>query len=203
MSRDQEIAVSHEPENPVKDARDPAYNEDGSITAQVLFKGSEKWLPFTTAEWHTEDYGRQLFADLAAEKYGTVKPFTATLQSLDVARQQKYHEIDRWRAAEETRGGILQHDGRPWDYDKQTRERLHLALVNAQNLPQGFTWRDANNKEAEVTAENLQALAHAVDRIMFSVSTRVHQRQLQMKEEVAALSSLPEIRSYQTGWTKT
>ncbi|ECT1024006.1 hypothetical protein DPO11_29530, partial [Salmonella enterica] len=73
----------------VINAKDPVYNESGTISAQVLFSDAfeadgktPKYLPFTASENDSTDYGRQLFADLKSGKYGPVTPFTITPEML-------------------------------------------------------------------------------------------------------------------------
>ncbi|ECO0902254.1 hypothetical protein AA449_27400, partial [Salmonella enterica subsp. enterica serovar Newport] len=67
-------------------ARNGRYNESGTISAEVLFSDSDRYLHFTAAEHDQMDYGRQLFADLKAGKYGEVKPFTVTPEMLAAAK---------------------------------------------------------------------------------------------------------------------
>ncbi|EIZ6014786.1 hypothetical protein MPB54_005018, partial [Salmonella enterica] len=68
------------------DVKEAAYNENGTISAKVLFgdadSKSPKYIPFTASETDSTAYGRQLFTDLKAGKYGPVTPFTVTPEML-------------------------------------------------------------------------------------------------------------------------
>ncbi|EDS7590228.1 hypothetical protein AAQ05_005749, partial [Salmonella enterica subsp. diarizonae] len=79
-------------------------NEDGSVTCTVLFSDifepdgkTPLWLPFTAAAHDPVDYGRQLYADLKAGKYGPVTPFTVTPEMVTAAKAAKHDEISAWR----------------------------------------------------------------------------------------------------------
>lgn len=49
----------------------------------------------------TPDYGKQLYADLVAGKYGQVTPFTVTPEMIQAARDAKHAEINAWRDSQE------------------------------------------------------------------------------------------------------
>lgn len=67
-------------------------------------------------------------------------------------------------------------------------------------LPPGFFWTDADNHDVELTTEQLVQLAGAMTQVMVAEGFRIHERQRQMKEEVAALQRLEDIRTYPVGW---
>ncbi|ECU9164249.1 TPA: hypothetical protein G5T75_005245, partial [Salmonella enterica] len=84
----------------VIDAKNAVYNENGSVNVDVLFDDvfesdgkTPMWLPFTAAEHDPMDYGRQLFADLVAGKYGPVTPFSVTPEMIQAAKGVKHAEI--------------------------------------------------------------------------------------------------------------
>ncbi|HIB1491879.1 TPA: DUF4376 domain-containing protein, partial [Salmonella enterica subsp. enterica serovar Muenchen] len=91
----------------ITDARNGRYNENGTISVEVCFDnnktedGVDLYLPYTAAVHDPADYGRQLYADLVAGKYGTVTPFTVTPEMLTAARQKKHTEINAWRDEQE------------------------------------------------------------------------------------------------------
>ncbi|EJK3207483.1 hypothetical protein NK874_004700, partial [Salmonella enterica] len=78
----------------IKSVRNARYNEDNTISADVQFSDDEVILPYTASAGDTTDYGRQLYADLVAGKYGTVTPFTVTPEMLTAAKQKKHAEIN-------------------------------------------------------------------------------------------------------------
>ncbi|EOG4767532.1 hypothetical protein LGZ62_005326, partial [Salmonella enterica subsp. enterica serovar Newport] len=96
----------------ITDARNGRYNENGTISVEVCFDNNKTedgvalYLPYTAAVHDPADYGRQLYADLVAGKYGTVTPFTVTPEMLTAARQKKHTEINAWRDEQEN-GSII------------------------------------------------------------------------------------------------
>ncbi|ENU7738194.1 DUF4376 domain-containing protein, partial [Salmonella enterica] len=137
----------------VTNARNGRYNESGTITAEVQFDGetnsdgSPRWLPFTAAEHDPMEYGRQLYADLKAEKYGPVTPFTVTPEMLTAAKQEKHAEINAWRDAQESGSITFSLNGHKWDCGKASQTRLTpvVAVAKSGALPPGFFWTDADN----------------------------------------------------------
>ncbi|EBP4585629.1 DUF4376 domain-containing protein [Salmonella enterica] len=189
----------------VKDARNGRYNENGTISAEVLFSDAfeadgktPKYLPFTASENDTADYGRQLFADLKAGKYGTVTPFTVTPEMLAAAKEAKHAEINDWRNAQENANYVFSYNNRNWDYGKSTQERLSLSvqIAKANKLPEGFIWTDADNNDVPMTAGELINLSDATDLAMFAMGLKIHLRQRRMKEEVDKLTDYKSIRNY-------
>ncbi len=193
----------------IKDVRNARYNENGTITAEVLFSDAfepdgktPKYLPFTASETDSMDYGRQLFADLKAGKYGAVTPFTVTPEMLATAKDKKHAEINDWRNAQENANYVFQFNGRNWDYGKATQERLSLSvqMAKANKLPAGFIWTDADNNDVSVTASELLNLSDAIDQVMFAMGLKIHLRQRRMKEEVDKLTDYEDVRNYVVGW---
>ncbi|ECL7695611.1 DUF4376 domain-containing protein [Salmonella enterica] len=192
----------------VTDARNGRYNENGTISAEVCFDNNKTadgvalYLPYTAAVHDPADYGRQLYADLVAGKYGTVTPFTVTPEMLTAARQKKREEINAWRDEQENGSYLFQYDGHRWDYGKATQDRMSISLAMAKKglLPEGFAWTDGDNNIVPVTNESLIALAEAIEQAMFEKGVQINQRQLQMKSEVEALIGLPAIRAYRPDW---
>ncbi|EDU7784908.1 DUF4376 domain-containing protein [Salmonella enterica subsp. enterica serovar Oranienburg] len=193
----------------VKDARNGRYNENGTISAEVLFSDAlesdgktPKYLPFTASENDTTDYGRQLFADLKAGKYGTVTPFTVTPEMLTAAKDKQHAEINAWRDAQENGNYPFTLNGHRWDCSKASQSRLApvVAVARTGTLPSGFFWTDADNEDIPMSAEELISLEAAMQQNMVLQGFKIHERQRKMKEEVEALTTLDAVRSYQVGW---
>lgn len=194
------------------DARNATYNENGTIDADVLFDDvfesdgkTPMWLPFTAAEHDPMDYGRQLFADLVAGKYGTVTPFTTTPDMLTATKAAKHAEINDWRDTQENANYIFTFNNHQWDYGKSTQERLSLSVQMAKSnkLPTGFIWTDADNIDVPMAAGELLNLSDAIDQAMFVKGLEIHMRQRQMKDEVDKLNDLQAVRQYAVGWPDT
>ncbi|END3473492.1 DUF4376 domain-containing protein [Salmonella enterica] len=194
------------------DARNATYNENGTIDADVLFDDvfesdgkTPMWLPFTAAEHDPMDYGRQLFADLVAGKYGTVTPFTTTPDMLTAAKAAKHAEINAWRDAQENGSIIFTLNGHQWDCGKASQTRLApvVAVAKSGTLPPGLFWTDADNINVPMTADELTALEAAMQQNMVIQGFRIHERQRQMKDEVDKLTDLQAVRQYAVSWPDT
>lgn len=194
------------------DARNATYNESGTIDADVLFDDvfesdgkTPMWLPFTAAEHDPMDYGRQLFADLVAGKYGPVAPFTITPDILTAAKAAKHDEINAWRDAQENGSVIFTLNGHNWDCGKSSQTRLApvVAVAKSGTLPPGFFWTDADNINVPMTADELTALEAAMQQNMVIQGFRIHERQRQMKDEVDKLTDLQAVRQYAVSWPDT
>lgn len=195
-------------ENIITAVRNPYYNDNGTITAEVQFEGetnsdgTPRYMPFTAAEHDPQDYGRQLFSDLKSGKYGEVKPFTVTPEMLTAAKQAKHAEINAWRDAQENGSIIFTLNGHRWDCDKSSQERLGAALAaaRANMLPADFFWTDADNIDVPVKAADLESMSTAMVATMFSQGFKIHERQRQMKEEVDKLTTIDDVRAYIPDW---
>ncbi|WGE29408.1 DUF4376 domain-containing protein [Edwardsiella tarda] len=187
---------------------DAHYNEDGSINAMVVFgdavdsEGKPTLTPFTAMKNDPVDYGRTLYADLVAGKYGEVTPFTVTPEMLANARRDKHAEINRWRDTQENGNYPFELDGHRWDCGKITQARLSpvVAVAHAGLLPASFFWTDADNNDVPMTADKLIALEAAMQQQMVAEGFKIHERQRQMKEAVDAMTDYAAIQRYTPGW---
>lgn len=194
--------------NIITAVRNPYYNESGTINAEVQFEGetnsdgTPRYLPFTAAEHDPMDYGRQLFADLKAGKYGPVTPFTVTPEMLTAAKQVKHAEINAWRDAQENGNIPFTLNGHRWDCGKASQTRLApvVAVAKSGALPPGFFWTDADNIDVPMTADELTALEAAMQQNMVLQGFKIHERQRQMKEEVDKLTTIDDVRAYIPDW---
>ncbi|EAQ9952158.1 DUF4376 domain-containing protein, partial [Salmonella enterica] len=171
----------------VTDARNGRYNEDGSISADVQFSDNAAlYLPYTAAAHDPMDYGRQLYADLVAGKYGPVTPFTVTPEMLAEAKAQKHAEINAWRDAQENGRVSCEYNGNRYDADKESKYRLD-NVIEAGGLPDGVKWTDADNRDVALSPDDLKALQKIMVMTMAVQGGKIHERQRQMKAEVDAL----------------
>ncbi|EAR6894761.1 DUF4376 domain-containing protein [Salmonella enterica subsp. diarizonae] len=195
-------------ENFITAVRNPYYNDNGTITADVQFEGetnsdgTPRYLPFTAAEHDPQDYGRELFSDLKSGKYGEVKPFTVTPEMLTAAKQAKHAEINAWRDAQENGSIIFTLNGHRWDCGKASQTRLApvVAVAKSGALPPGFFWTDADNIDVPMTTDELAALEAAMQQNMVMQGFKIHERQRQMKEEVDKLTTIDDVRAYIPDW---
>ncbi|ECD6767820.1 DUF4376 domain-containing protein [Salmonella enterica subsp. enterica serovar Newport] len=186
----------------------PFYNESGTITAEVQFEGeanrdgSPRYLPFTAAEHDPMEYGRQLYADLKAEKYGPVTPFTVTPEMILAAKQEKHAEINAWRDAQENGSITFSLNGHKWDCGKASQSRLApvVAVARIGTLPPAFFWTDADNVDVPMSADELVSLEATMQQNMVIQGFRIHERQRAMKEQVDNLTDYKTIQGYVVGW---
>ncbi|EDC7632974.1 DUF4376 domain-containing protein [Salmonella enterica subsp. enterica serovar Litchfield] len=184
----------------VTDARNGRYNEDGTISADVQFSDNAAlYLPYTVAAHDPMDYGRQLYADLIAGKYGPVTPFMVTPEMLAEAKAQKHAEINAWRDAQENGRVSCEYNGNRYDADKESKYRLD-NVIEAGGLPDGVKWTDADNRDVDLSLDDLKALQKIMVMTMAVQGGKIHERQRQMKEEVDALTDYNAIQNYITGW---
>ncbi|HFD9218985.1 TPA: DUF4376 domain-containing protein [Salmonella enterica] len=192
----------------ITDARNGRYDESGTITADVRFDdeiapdGTPLYLPYTAAAHDTAPYGVQLYNDLMSGKYGPVTPFTVTPEMLTAAKAAKRAEINHWRDEQEDGSYLFEYDGHKWDYGKSTQDRMSISLVMAKRgaLPADFAWTDGDNNIVPMDNAGLIALAAAIEQAMFEKGMQINQRQLQMKAEVEALTTLETVKAYVPGW---
>ncbi|EAW9115540.1 DUF4376 domain-containing protein [Salmonella enterica] len=187
----------------ITDVRNGRYNEDGTILADVQFSDNAAlYLPYTAAAHDPMDYGRQLYADLVAGKYGLVTPFTVTPEMLAEAKALKHAEINAWRNAQENGRISCEYNGNRYDADKESKYRLD-NVIEAGGLPDGVKWTDADNRDVDLSLDDLKALQKIMVMTMAVQGGKIHERQRQMKEEVDALTDYKAIQNYITGWGVT
>lgn len=194
----------------ITDVKNARYNANDTITAQVRFDdgvnadGTPLYLPYTAAEHDPADYGKQLYADLVAGKYGTVTPFTLTVtpEMIQAAKDAKHAEINAWRDGQEDGNILFTLNGHRWDCGKASQARLApvVAVAKAGMLPAGFFWTDADNIDVPVTTDDLTALEAAMEQNMVLQGFKIHERQRQMKEAVDKLTDYKAIQDYAVGW---
>ncbi|EEO7837287.1 DUF4376 domain-containing protein [Salmonella enterica] len=184
------------------DVRNARYDENGSILVEVKLAGRDWWTNYMVTANETSAEEQRFYSDLVAGKYGSVTPFTVTPEMIRAAKDGKRGEINAWRDEQEDGNYLFQYNGHRWDYGKATQDRMSISLAMAKKglLPEGFAWTDGDNNIVPVTNDSLIALAGAIEQAMFEKGVQINQRQLQMKAEVEALTTLPAIRTYQPGW---
>ncbi|EGZ5754526.1 DUF4376 domain-containing protein [Salmonella enterica] len=197
----------------ITDVKNARYNADNSVTADVRFDdgvnadGTPLYFPYTAAAHDPTDYGKQLYADLVAGKYGQVTPFTLTVtpEMIQAARKAKHAEINAWRDSQEDGNIIFTLNNHRWDCGKASQARLApvVAVAKSGTLPPGFFWTDADNNDVPVTTDELTALEAAMQQNMVLQGFKIHERQRQMKEEVDRLTDYAAIRAYRPGWPET
>lgn len=186
----------------IKEIKNARYLEGGEIDCDVLFEGMDEAIPYTATATDTAETGQQIWQELQSGKWGEIAPFTVTPDMLATVREVKEREINAWRDKQESGSVIFEFSGHMWDGGKASQSRLSpvIAAAQAGALPPGFFWTDADNHDVKLTTEELVQLAGAMTQAMVVEGFRIHERQRQMKEEVAALQTLEDIRAYPVGW---
>ncbi|WP_353681691.1 DUF4376 domain-containing protein [Escherichia coli] len=170
------------------------------INGMVKFLENNEALPFTATPEDTELHGREVFEACIRGEAGRIGDYTPEL-TVDMARVMKNSEINAWRNEMENMEYVFEHNGRKWDYGKQTLERLEPSLSSAKagRLPETFFWTDAENNDVPMDAETLIALSAAAELAMFTKGLEIHVRQRAMKKEVEALEDADAILAYKVG----
>lgn len=104
----------------------------------------------------------------------------------------KHVDINTWRDQQEQ--DPVEHGGHRWDADPTSRARIESVLL-AGAMPLDY-WTDADNVDRPMTLEQLRALYAAI----VQQGGRIHDRQRQMKTEVAALTTIEAVQAYPVGW---
>lgn len=114
----------------------------------------------------------------------------------------KTAEINAWRDEQEQGNVIFETEGYQWDASLASLARIEpaMTLVTTGVLPSGFFWTDANNEDIPATAELLTAIYEGMQQALAVQGFKVHERQRQMKQEVAELTTTAEIEAYKVGW---
>ena len=182
----------------ITDVKNAAYNEDGSINCDVKPDGVDGYLPYTASQADPTEFGRLLWKQLTNGTWGVPVPFKATEAMIAAAREQKCGEINAWRDAQENAGYTFSFRERNWDYGKAAQARLApvSALAKSGQLPEGFFWTDADNRDVPVTAEDILALDAAMTGAMVAKGFEIHRHQRELKEALDKLSTLEEIRAF-------
>lgn len=118
------------------------------------------------------------------------------------ARAMKTAEINAWRDGQEAGRTLFSWKARQWDASRASIERLEPVLMAARAgaLPPGFFWTDAANEDLPVTVDDLAALEAGMMQALVTHGFKIHQRQRQMKTELAAMTDTDAVLSYQPGW---
>lgn len=170
------------------------------INCMVKLLENNEALPFTATPEDTELHGREVFEACIRGEAGKIGDYTPELTT-DMARVIKNSEINAWRNDMENMEYVFEHNGRQWDYGKQTLERLEpsLSAAKAGRLPEAFFWTDAENNDVPMTGDALIALGSAAEQAMFAKGLEIHVRQRTMKKDVEALGDAEAILAYKVG----
>ncbi|GAL44408.1 DUF4376 domain-containing protein [Citrobacter werkmanii] len=190
----------------IEDIQAPEWaNKDHTaINCRVKFAEFDEFLPFTACQNDTEEHGRHIYSELESGKYGPVAPFIMSDKMVEDLRNQKLTEISNWRNVQENANIIFEFGGQRWDGGKASQERLAPVVMagSTGKLPEGFFWTDADNNDVPVNFAFLQQLEAAMLQAMVMHGFRVHERQRQMKSEVALLTDVNAIAGYPVGWSE-
>lgn len=124
------------------------------------------------------------------------------LPDIEDARNQKHAEINAWRDQQENGSTTFDWNGHKWDAGKASQDRLAPVLVVAKSgqLPDGFFCTDASNEDVPVTVDDLIAIDAGMTQAMVIQGFKIHERQRQMKKDIAELTKVSDILNYSVGW---
>ena len=122
--------------------------------------------------------------------------------TVEEALTHKTAEINDWRNMQEQGNVIFEAEGYRWDASLSSRTRIEsaMAMVTSGTLPEGFFWTSADNEDIPATSELLTAIYEGMQQSLVAQGFKIHERQRQMKHEVAQLTSAADIEAYKVGW---
>ncbi len=126
-------------------------------------------------------------------------------RTLEEAVSLKTAEINAWRDAQEQGNVVFEVEGYSWDASLSSKTRIEpvMELVTSGLLPEGFFWTDADNEDIPATEELLTAIYEGMQQALVEQGFSIHERQRQMKQEIAQLETVAEIEAYEVGWGGT
>ncbi len=185
----------------IKNIINPRYLESGAIDCEVQFAGMEEYLSYTATPDDTAETGQTIWRTLIRGDYGNIAPFEVTPAILQAAREQKWQEINAWRLEQEAQSITFEYAGRTWNADQQSMARLSpVAAITNTNSRDVMSWGDANNKSVPLSVEQLKGLSEAMALALMEHNDRIYQRQREMKDEVAGLTDLKQVREFVVIW---
>jgi len=129
----------------------------------VLDRENNRTIPAHPANRHWKEYQEWL------AEGNTPDP----VETLEDAKARRKRELNQERL-QQIEGG-LEWNGHTWDTDRQSRENLTamVAYLNSGNpLPDGFTWRDADNVDVPLTKDEVIQFGAAMVQFANSVYKR-------------------------------
>ncbi|MFQ6242888.1 DUF4376 domain-containing protein [Yersinia enterocolitica] len=185
----------------IKNIINPRYLESGAIDCEVQFAGIEGYLPYTATPDDISETGQAIWQALIKGKYGDIVPFEVTPEMLQAAKEQKWQEINMWRLEQEAQSFIFEYAGRAWNADQQSMARLSpvIAVANTDSRDV-MSWSDSNNESVPLSVEQLKGLSEAMALALMEHNDRIYQRQREMKDEVAGLTDLKQVREFVVIW---
>ncbi|EHK3390320.1 TPA: DUF4376 domain-containing protein [Escherichia coli] len=184
----------------VTEIRHARYDESGNIHAEMKLPSGECWMDIVVMPHDPDVIWRELFAAIAGGQYGAVTPWRESQDMLEKEKEKACDRINIWRNEEENKEIVFEWQGRRWDAGKRSLSRLEPVLAVTEHLPERFFWTDADNHDVAVDADELKALGVAMKQAMVAHGFRIHERQRQMKQEIAGMTRYRDVLCYQPGW---
>ncbi|HAX5206074.1 TPA: DUF4376 domain-containing protein [Escherichia coli] len=173
------------------------YDSDNIIRSVTTDVSTLFPLNMSVAEVETLPEGCDISGRWQYDNGGVVDTMTP-----EKAIRLKTAEINAWRDVQEQGNVIFEVEGYHWDASLASLTRIEpvMTLVTTGVLPSGFFWTDANNEDIPATAELLTAIYAGIQQALVVQGFKIHERQRQMKLEVAELATVAEIEAYKVGW---
>lgn len=180
----------------VKDIKSPRYLESGAIDCEVLFDGLPDYVSYTATETDVAETGKAVWAALMSGKFGKVKKFTVTAKMLDAAKASKRQEINDWRVVQEEAPLTIEYEGRQWQVDAKTLQRIDTAASMRNIAGSTLYWGDVENEDVPLTGEQLQGLRDAMFAAVAKRNNDLYKQSRAMKEALDELTDLATIRAF-------
>ncbi|WP_085445675.1 DUF4376 domain-containing protein, partial [Escherichia coli] len=176
------------------------YNDDGTVIC-IADDASTLWpVELSVAEVASLPDG----CDISGRWKFDGKQVVDSLTVAD-ALARKTAEINAWRDTQEQGNVIFTVNGNKWDASLASLTRIEPVITlirGGATLPDSFFWTNAENKDIPATADLLTAIYAGMQQALVAQGFKIHERQRQMKGEVAKLATPAAILAYAVGWPK-
>ena len=172
-------------------ARNPEYNEDGTITLEVQFEEfGDEWLPFTATPYDVEAHGVEIFNKAKNGDFGKVVEFVLTI---DMVRERKMAELQAWITAYQGKPYVDSSVGFRIDANETANTNITglIEAIEAGMLTEPQMFRDYNNEFHSVTLENLKTMQLEV----IANGQQFYQTKWNLEQQIQSAETIEEIQA--------
>lgn len=119
-------------------------------------------------------------------------------EDLSILRIAARAKINAWRDGQESSSVTFSCNGRLFDADLKSKNRI-AQVLDIGAVPPDFFWTDANNIDVQMTFEELIALGTAITSAIVARGWNIHRRQRELKLDVETMSA-EQLQLFSPGW---
>ncbi|MGL4925610.1 MAG: DUF4376 domain-containing protein [Plesiomonas shigelloides] len=173
------------------------YLESGAIECEVRFEGMDDDITYTATADDTAQTGQAVWQALHSGQWGDITPFAVTAEMIAAAKEGKQREIEAWRVKQEAMPFTFESAGHTWDGGQASMSRLYPVLMAAGSESRDvMAWGNAENNPITMSMTQLGELCAEMARAQLSYNERIYQQTRLMKDRLAALTTLVDIRAF-------